>query len=214
MTPTIDFTQDSYAIHSTPLSKERSPGDVVLLIIDMFSTWNQDDGGVFLQAALTISPNIAALKSRCTDAGVPVVYANDNAGHWQSDFRTTVDVAWRAGGAAREIAELLAPTPEDYFVLKPQHSAFFATPLELLLDHLGVHRLVLTGVSADQCVMATASDALMRDLQVDIVMDGIAAPTGARVGAAVKHFQEVMQLAVLPTADVDLGGVQRHSPGV
>lgn len=214
MTQTTASCEDAEAVRSTPLAQERAPSGVALVIIDMFSSWPADDDGVFLQAALTIAPNIADLKRRCSETGVPVIYANDNAGHWRSDFRCTVDAARRAGGAAREIAELLAPTPQDYFVLKPKHSAFFATPLELLLRHLDVHRLILTGVSADQCVMATASDALMRDLQVDIVMDGVAAPTGTRVGAAVKHFQDVMQLVVQPASDIELGLAHDRSPSV
>lgn len=213
MTLTTVLNRDAEATRSRPLAKERALGGVALVIIDMFSAWSEDDGGVFLQAGLTIAPNIAALKRRCADGGVPVIYANDNAGHWRSDFRATVAVARQTGGAAGEIAELLEPTPQDYFVLKPRHSAFFATPLELLLSHLDVHRVVLTGVSADQCVAATASDALMRGLQVDIVMDGIAAPTGTRVGAAVKLFQDVMQLVVQPAADVDLGLLRETSAG-
>lgn len=209
---TKDAEEDADSVRSTPLAKERAPEGIALVIIDMFSTWRQDDGGVFVQAALTVAPNIAALKRRCEDGGVPVIYANDNAGHWRSDFRSTVEAARQAGGAANEIAELLAPTAQDYFVLKPKHSAFFATPLELLLFHLDVRRVVLAGVSADKCVMATACDALMHDLRVDIAMDGIAAPTGARVGAAVKHFQEVMQIVVQPAAEIDLGRTRRPPP--
>ena len=35
----------------------------------------------------------------------------------------------------RPIAELLAPKREDYFVLKPKHSAFYSTTLATLLAY-------------------------------------------------------------------------------
>ena len=62
-------------------------------------------------------------------------------------------------GAAGRIADLLSPLPDHYFVLKPKHSAFLATPLPVLLAKLGVRRLWLSGMTADSCVLATALDA-------------------------------------------------------
>ena len=72
----------------------------------------------------------------------------------------------RASGAA--IAACLAPGDADYFVLKPKHSAFFATPLDLLLRHLRVRRLLLSGVAGDQCVLLTAIEARMQDYDVAV----------------------------------------------
>ena len=63
------------------------------------------------------------------------------------------------------IARLLAPADDDYFVLKPKHSGFHATPLALLLEHLGTRTLVLTGFTAERCVLFTANDAYMRDFR-------------------------------------------------
>lgn len=177
-----------------------------LLIVDMLLPWPVDDdaAGVFLQATRTIAQNIVDLKGRCEQAGLPVIYVNDNQGRWRSDLRCVVE-AMRSGPVpAQEIATLLEPAPADYVVLKPKHSAFFSTSLELLLHDLGVRRLILTGVSADQCVLATAMDARMRDFEVVVAMDCIAAPTGTRVAAAVRYFQEVMELEVRPGADFDL----------
>ncbi len=56
------------------------------------------------------------------------------------------------GCCGKRITELLRPEEDDYFVLKPKHSSFFATPLELLLTFLGKRRLILTGV-AGLCVV-------------------------------------------------------------
>lgn len=39
----------------------------------------------------------------------------------------------------------IAPRDDDYFVIKPQFSGFYATNLPVLLPTLGVNRLVITG---------------------------------------------------------------------
>ncbi len=78
-------------------------------------------------------------------AGVPAIYVNDNHGHWRSDFRQVVQRLDRGGRrTGRAIAEAPAPRADDYSVLKPKHSAFFATPLDLLLRHLRVNGLIVT----------------------------------------------------------------------
>jgi nicotinamidase-related amidase len=63
------------------------------------------------------------------------------------------------GGA---IVRKLAPRGNDYFVIKPQFSGFYATNLPVLLPKLGVSRLILTGIAADICVLFTAAHAHMR----------------------------------------------------
>jgi len=99
-----------------------------------------------LPRALTAARAIAALKQRARRAGVPVVYVNDNFGKWRSDFHEVLEHCLQAPG--RDIAALLAPDKDDYFVLKPKHSGFQHTTLKVLLAHLGCETLVLTGVAA------------------------------------------------------------------
>ena len=123
---------------------------------------------------------IATLKRRWAAARVPVIYANDNSGQWRSDFKFVVDESLDSQGLGAEITRQLQPAPDDYFVLKPKHSAFFATPLEILLDHLRAKRLIIAGVAGDQCVMNTAADARMRDFDVVVPSDCIASLTQAR----------------------------------
>jgi nicotinamidase-related amidase len=156
-----------------------------LLVIDMLSGWDFPDAQALLRQALRITPRIARLAERCRGAGVPVIYANDNRGRWRSDVHQVVKSALeedRAGhdrpaAAGARITRALEPRAEDYVVLKPRASAFHATPLELLLQHLGVRRLILTGVSSDQCVLVTAHEAHMREFEVQIPRDCVASPT-------------------------------------
>jgi nicotinamidase-related amidase len=100
---------------------------------------------------------ILKLRDQADADEVPVIYVNDNFGEWHSQKSRLVDRAH--GGLASE----LAPRENDYFIIKPQFSAFYATNLPVLLPKLGVRRLVLTGVATDICVLFTAADAHMRD---------------------------------------------------
>ena len=192
-------TSDAAARERAPLAAEPACGGTALLVIDMISAWDFPDAETLAPRALDIAPRIAALKSRCQAAGVPVIYANDNRGRWRSAFGEIVEAARRAGGEALAIVEQLAPGPEDYRVLKPKHSGFFATPLELLLAHLEVRRLILTGVTGDQCVLATAADARMRDFAVAIPPDCVASLSAERDERALRYFEEVLRAEVSPS---------------
>jgi len=160
-----------------------------MLIIDMISCWDFEDAERLLPRAAAIAKPIANLKARARRGGVPVIYANDNAGRWRSDFRSLVDESMAKGGQGRAVTELLMPDAEDFFVLKPKQSAFFGTPLELLLQHLGAHRLILTGVASDQCVLVTVSEAVMRDLEAVVPRDCVASQTKQRNDLVLKQLE-------------------------
>lgn len=145
-----------------------------LLIVDMISRMDFSDAARMAPGAVEAARRIHSLRRRFHQRGWPVVFANDNFAHWQCDFRELVAMAAAAGGAAREIADLLAPRPSDYFVLKPKHSAFLATPLTVLLAKLGVRRVLLTGMALEGCILATAIDANAREFEVAVVSDAVA----------------------------------------
>ena len=181
-------------VERTPLAEDRAAGETALLVIDMISDWDFPDGDALLAQAAEIAPRIAALAGRCRSAGVPVVYANDNHGRWRSDFREVVAAALEGKGQGAAIARLLEPQRDDYFVLKPKHSAFHFTPLDPLLRHLRARRLVLSGVSSDQCVLYTAADARMHDYEAIVPRDCVATQTPERNAMALRHFAEVLGL--------------------
>lgn len=183
----------------------RPQGDgYALLIIDMISTWAFEDATALLEQAAPVAPRIQALKARCKAAGVPVIYANDNHGRWRSDFRQVVADALACGHAGAAIARQLAPDQDDYFILKPRQSAFFSTPLDLLLQHLKLRHLLLTGVAGDQCVLTTAADARLRDYEVSVPGDCIASQSGERHARSLRHLEDAMRVAVRPSAELDL----------
>lgn len=151
-----------------------------LLIIDMINTFDFEGGARLAQATETAARRVATLRRRWHEAGAPVIFVNDNFMRWQADFRELVAVCAHDDMRGAGIARMLQPAPEDYFVLKPKHSAFLSTPLDVLLAKLEVRELVLTGVAADSCILATALDAHMREFKLRVPRDCVAAITEAR----------------------------------
>ena len=168
-------------------SPEKSP--VALVLIDVINDLDFPNGRKLLEHALPAARRIAALKQRARKSGVPIIYVNDNFGRWQSDFRGQVRHCLQDGAPGAAMVRLLIPETEDYFVLKPKHSGFFSTSLEILLTHLGVETLVLTGFAADICVLYTANDAYMRDYKLVVPHDCVAAETREACRAALQQMK-------------------------
>ncbi|WP_295547499.1 isochorismatase family cysteine hydrolase [uncultured Pseudacidovorax sp.] len=171
-----------------------APGGLALVIIDMISGWDFPDAEHLLPHAQHVATEIAGLAQACRDRGVPVIYANDNRGRWRSDFRSLVDAAMAQDGPGAEITRLMRPHEDDYFVLKPKHSIFHGTPMPFLLQHLRVQRLVLAGVSSDQCVLMSVSDARMRELDPIVPADCSASQGKARHQVLLQQLRETWKV--------------------
>lgn len=181
-----------------------------LLIVDMINDLAFEGGEDLLAPALAAAEAIAALADRARSAGVPVVFVNDNLGKWRSDFRRQVAHV-RDGTRGAPIATRLAPREDDYFVLKPRHSGFFATPLELLLEHLGTRTIVLTGMVTESCILFTAADAFLRQLGLVVPPDGVASARPAEHGAAMGLLEHQLRAALTPAGDVDFEALAREA---
>ena len=145
-----------------------------LLLIDVVNAMDFPGGERLLRNAMPVARRIAALTRRARTAGVPVIYVNDNFGRWRSDFNSHVRHCLNAGVPGEPVVRLLKPEANDYFVLKPKHSGFFSTSLDILLRHLSVTRLILTGFAGNLCVLYTANDAYMRDYELIVPRDCLA----------------------------------------
>ena len=99
---------------------------------------------------------------------------------------------------------MLAPDDDDYFVLKVKHSAFHATPLDLLLRHLGARKLLITGVSSEQCVLYSAADARMLDYQLVVPADCVASQTDGGKADALRHLERVLGCRTAASAEIEL----------
>ncbi|AVJ33245.1 isochorismatase [Stenotrophomonas sp. MYb57] len=146
-----------------------------LLIIDLFSLFDFPQGRQLAPLAEQAALQAANLRAAFDARGLPVIYANDNFGNWKQDFPQLVEACRQKGGEPARIAAQLAPRPGHYFILKPKHSAFLATPLPVLLAKLGVSRLILAGMTLDSCVLATAVDANSREYRTVVAWEATAA---------------------------------------
>ena len=175
---------------------------MVLLILDLISDFEFEDGREVCKAALPIAKRVAQLKRRAKRAGVPIIYVNDNIGRWRSDFAGMVRYCTREGSRGATVTRLLVPDKSDYCILKPKHSGFFATALDTLLSYIGARKLVLTGISSHQCVLFTANDAYVRDLELHIPRDCMCAASKSDTRFALQYFSTVLHADVRPAPEL------------
>ena len=172
-----------------------------LVVVDMVNPLDFPGSRSLLRHALPGARRIARLRSRLKPRGVPTIFVNDNFTHWREDFGQLVAICSQPDVVGAPLLDALPPEQDDYNILKPQHSAFYNTPLEVLLAQLGIGRVVLTGVATDQCVLASAIDGRMRELEVVVASDGTAAMTVQRHRNALAVLRE-MEVKVMPCASI------------
>jgi nicotinamidase-related amidase len=163
-----------------------------LLIVDMINLLDFPEAKSLLKFAIPVAKNILNLKNKFYKKNYPVIYVNDNFEEWLADWKTVYSKCREGKGA--ELAKLLKPTEKDYFILKPRHSAFEATPLEILLEKLRIKKLVVTGIAGDICVLFTAHDAHARDFEVIVPSDCIASNTRDQNKTALKQLSKALRL--------------------
>ena len=200
-----------------PIRNENLHGNVpdhsgaALLLIDVINDFEFDDGEELFRQALPIGQNIARLKQNAHHAGIPTIYVNDNFGKWRSDFRNTVSHCRSDGVRGKPFVELLMPGEEDYFVLKPKHSGFYSTTLDLLLKHLTATNLILTGIAGNNCVLFTANDAYMRDFKLFVPSDCVVSIETKDNEDALRQMEKVLKADIRPASELDLAAIKADS---
>lgn len=189
----------SHDLHGSAPDKSAA----ALLLIDVINDFEFDGGEELLRLALPAGRNIAALKRRAKDAGIPTIYVNDNFGRWQSDFKKIV-AHCREESRGKPFVELLLPDEDDYFVLKPKNSGFYSTTLDLVLVHLGAQNLILTGIQGNNCVLFTANDAYMRDYKLFVPSDCTVSNTEDENRHALKQMENVLKADISIAEELDL----------
>ena len=178
--------------------------DVALLLIDVINDLEFPEGEMLREFAIPMADQIAKLKKRCERAGIPVVYVNDNFGRWQSDFTRNIEHCLNDDVKGKELVRKLVPGPDDYFVLKPKHSAFFSTNLDILLDYLKAKTLILTGVAGNICILFSANDAYMRDFRLYVPRDCIASNTVEDNETALHLMESVLKADITASDGISL----------
>jgi nicotinamidase-related amidase len=176
----------------------------VLLVVDVVNALEFDGAEVLLEPALAMAEQIAGLKAACRAVGIPAIYANDNFGRWQSNIDLLIERLTTQQVRGAPLIRRLKPEGDDYRVLKPKHSAFYAAPLNLLLHRLGAENLLITGLTTDRCVAFTANDAYMRDYRVFVPRDCCAAEAEDYHRDTLRTLERVVDADTSPWAALDL----------
>lgn len=121
--------------------------------------------------------NVLALRERCAELGVPVVYSAQ-PGAQSAEQRGLLLDFWGSGIGAdpREamIADELTPGEDDVLLTKWRYSAYQRTGLAELMAEQGRDQLIVCGVYAHIGVLMTACEAFMRDVRAFVVADAVA----------------------------------------
>jgi nicotinamidase-related amidase len=172
----------------------------VLLLVDFINPLDFPGAERLAAPAIAAARATAGLKAQLAAEGVTTIYANDNYGVWQSDFHSLVTACLGMDGPSGEIARLIYPQAGDLTILKPRHSAFYASPLELLLAEMKARELVICGLATDMCVQLTAGDAFLREFSTWVPADCTAAESSAAKAASLEFMATVLKCDTRPWA--------------
>lgn len=184
-----------------------------LLLIDVVNDFEFENGAALLELALPVAKHIAKLKARAKQVGIPVIYANDNFGKWRSDLNQIVSHCLEDGVRGEPFVKLILPDKYDYFVLKPKHSGFYCTSLELLLEHVGARSLILCGIAGNNCVLFTANDAYMREFKVFVPADCVVSEQPQENDYALKQMEKVLKADIRNAGELNLEEMKRTDRG-
>jgi nicotinamidase-related amidase len=179
-------------------------GKAALLIIDMLNDLAFDGGEKIAPDALKIAGRLKSLREEARAAGLPVIYVNDNYEHWRAGRDELIAYVTRDDAPGREVAAAMRPGDDDYLIIKPRVSGFYATNLPVLLPQLGVTRLILTGIAVDMCVLFTAADAHMREYGLWVPADLVTGEHPERAEWALDIMRKSMSAETRPTDELAL----------
>jgi isochorismate hydrolase len=121
--------------------------------------------------------NIARLRGRCRELGVPVGYTAQPGG-MTDEQRGLLKDFWgpgmRVDPADRHVVDALAPAREDWRFTKWRYSAFFRSGLLEKMREERRDQLIVCGVYAHVGVLMTAVEAFTNDIQPFLVADAVA----------------------------------------
>jgi nicotinamidase-related amidase len=175
-----------------------------LIVVDMLNPYRHSEAERLASRVSGALPGIRTLLSRAAGADVPIVFVNDNYGDWNSSAEELAENA--LSGTHPELVEPVLPADGQSFVIKARHSIFYETPLEYLLDQMGVDRLVLCGQVTEQCIFYSALDAHVRHFKVVVPPDGVAAIYDHLAKAALEMMERNLSAELSEAAECSLKG--------
>eukprot|EP01111_Echinosteliopsis_oligospora_P014036 TRINITY_DN5198_c0_g1_i1.p1 TRINITY_DN5198_c0_g1~~TRINITY_DN5198_c0_g1_i1.p1 ORF type:complete len:246 (-),score=61.53 TRINITY_DN5198_c0_g1_i1:471-1208(-) len=183
--------------------EKKKGSHVALLLVDVVNDLSFEGNETIVKRGKEMAPRVKKLAAECRSRDIPVVYCNDNWSQWRCNWDGIIDHCLSSDSAGREMSQMLLPEKEDYIVIKPKHSAFFSTTLDVLLHHLSTRTLIIAGLAGNICVLFTANDAYMRDYAVMVVEDCTASKTDEENKIAMEMIRTNLKGEVQPLSEMD-----------
>lgn len=162
-----------------------------LIIIDMINNFDFPGGDQLLEHTKNIIKPLKDLKKKAKEEGIPVIYVNDHYYMWQANYKKIIEFC--KNGQNEDILDEITPDEDDYFLIKPKHSAFYETALNTLLHQLEAKNVILTGIAGNICVLFSADEAYMREYNIFVPADCIASNTKKENDFALKMITDVLE---------------------
>jgi nicotinamidase-related amidase len=165
-----------------------------LLVIDIINPFDFKHGETLAHNTKKIVNPLRNLTKYCRQQKIPVIYINDHYNLWKADYKEIIKKCHN--NRSEEIINVLQPSENDFFLIKPKHSAFYGTALNTLLHHLNVENLIITGIAGNICVLFTANDAYMREFNLYIPENTIASVSNDDNHYALTMMQNVLKAKI------------------
>ncbi|MEC5425031.1 isochorismatase family cysteine hydrolase [Virgibacillus sp. C22-A2] len=175
---------------------KESLSNTAVVFVDIINDFDFIGGENLLKNTEKILPNLIKLRKFAKESNLPIIYVNDHYGLWQASFQKIIDYC--KNDKSEEIIDALKPDDNDYFLIKPQHSAFFQTPLQSLLTELDKTHLIMAGIAGDICILFTAKDAYMYQLDMHIPQNCMASEEVDNNNYALYLMRSVMDADIEP----------------
>jgi nicotinamidase-related amidase len=170
-----------------------------LIVIDMINPYDHKDADALTKNVEDIVAPLHDLLGRARGRDdIRLLYVNDNYGDFSATSRDLIDRAVQ--GRRPDLIEPIRPAGDCAFLTKVRHSAFYATPLEYVLQREQADTVILTGQVTEQCVLYTALDAYVRHLAIKIPRDGVAHIDPQLGEAALQMMQRNMRAEIVTAA--------------
>jgi nicotinamidase-related amidase len=144
--------------------------NTALLVIDIQDSFKYDPARWASRNNPAFEQNVTELISTFREASQPVIFVLHN----------DTDPGFRPGDPEVRLMDFLDRRDGEPLVVKNTRNAFTSTDLQQRLDALGVRKVVISGISTEQCCETTTRVAADLGYDVDFVTEATATfPIGA-----------------------------------
>ncbi|OKY78718.1 MAG: Nicotinamidase-like protein [Candidatus Methanohalarchaeum thermophilum] len=164
---------------------------MAVLVIDMLKDFVEEGSPLEVPKSRDIIDDIKDLVDDKRENGDEIIYVADRHRPDDSEFEDYPSHAIK-GTEGAEIIDELEPKEEDTLIEKRRFSGFFRTDLDLTLREKNVDELILTGILTDICILHTAAGARMRNYDVIVPKECVAALDKESHNFALNHIEEVL----------------------